>query len=84
MGWAALCAHAARTRMAWPVLPETPGTGREAGARPRNRGRRLRLDSPFVPDDRFPSLSCHKAQHSECQLWVAYGPSRPVSHGAAM
>jgi hypothetical protein len=48
----------------------------ETGARPPNCKRCFRLDSPFVPDDRFPSLSCHSAQHSECQLWVA---NRPVA-----
>ncbi len=28
----------------------------------------FRLDSPCVPDDRLASVSCHKAQHRECQL----------------
>ncbi len=46
------------------------------GARPRNRERCFRLDSPSVPSDRFPSLSCHKAQHSERQLWVVMQSSR--------
>ena len=40
------------------------------GAKPRNRERCFRLDGPFVRVDRFPSVSGHRAQHRECQLWV--------------